>query len=164
MRGSISSSIAALAKLGTLNLSCNSSLSGELPLQLKDITTLTTVNICSTGITYPSDQSFTDWKATITFTEGTCSPACPVPVSQQSSPPPASQESSLPPPAEEGSGSGEGSDETENVPDTEVPSGEGDTGSGGCALVSGTQKPLGVAFSLLLAASALLAVSRAGRR
>ena len=37
VRGSISSSIAVLAKLGTLNLSCNTSLSGELPLQLKDI-------------------------------------------------------------------------------------------------------------------------------
>ena len=169
VRGSISSSIAALAKLETLNLSCNTSLRGELPLQLKDITTLTTVNICSTAITLPDDTDFTTWKDGITTFKdsSTCSsPACPAPVSQQSSPPP-SQESSLPPPTEEGSGSGEGADETENVPEPEpaVPAGEGDIeAGGGCALISGTQKPLGAAFSLLLAASVLLAVSRAGRR
>ena len=165
VRGSVSSSIAALAKLGTLNLSCNSSLSGELPLQLKDITTLTTVNICSTAMTLPSDPAFTTWKDGLTsFTDsGTCSPACPAPVSQQSSPPP--QESS--PPVEEGQGGGNGENEAENVPEQEpaVPAGEGDIeAGGGCALVSGTQEPLGAAFSLLLAASVLLAVSRAGRR
>ena len=164
VRGSVSSSIAALAKLGTLNLSCNSSLSGELPLQLKDITTLTTVNICSTAMTLPSDTAFTTWKDGITsFTDGTCSPACPAPVSQQSSPPPASQESSPP----VGEGGGDRETEAENVPEQEpaVPAGEGDIeAGGGCALVSGTQKPLGAAISLLLAASVLLVVSRAGRR
>ena len=165
VRGSVSSSIAALAKLGTLNLSCNTSLSGELPLQLKDITTLTTVNICSTAMTLPTDTAFTTWKDGITsFTDsGTCSPACPAPVSQQSSPPPASQESSPP----VGEGGGDRETEAENVPEQEpaVPVGEGDIeAGGGCALVSGAQKPLGAAFSLFLAASVLLAVSRAGRR
>ena len=165
VRGSISSSIAALAKLGTLNLSCNSSLSGELPLQLKDITTLTTVNICSTAMTLPSDPAFTTWKDGITsFTDsGTCSPACPAPVSQQSSPPPASQESSPP----VGEGGGDRETEAENVPEQEpaVPAGEGDIeAGGGCALISGTQKPPGAAFGLFLAASVLLAVSHAGRR
>ena len=96
LRGGISGSIAALEKLTTLDLSCNTSLSGEIPLGLKDITTLTNVNICSTGMTLPSDQSFTDWKngGTVTFTDGTCSGAnaCPAPVSQQSSPPPPVEE------------------------------------------------------------------------
>ena len=78
------------------------------------------------------------------------------PVSPASSPPP-------PPPAEEGSGSGGGEGEgedAENVPDLPVPSGEEETGAGGCALVSGVVgPPSGSASGLLLAASVLLAVS-----
>ena len=164
LRSGISGSIAALGSLGTLDLSCNSSLSGELPLGLKNITTLTTVNICSTGMTLPSDQSFTDWKdgGTVTFTDGTCSGAqtCPAPVSQQSSPPPAEE-------VEEqgGSGQGEGNEGTETESEEE-PVVSGDTEGGGCALLSeaGGSKP-GAAFGLLLCASALtLAVSRRGRR
>ena len=164
LRAGISSSIAALEKLTTLDLSCNSNLSGELPLGLKDITTLTTVNICSTGMTLPSDQSFTDWKngGTVTFTDGTCSgaQACPAPVSQQSSPPPVEE-------VEEqgGSGQGEGNEGTETESEEE-PVVSGDTEGGGCALLSeaGGSKP-GAAFGLLLCASALtLAVSRRGRR
>ena len=82
------------------------------------------------------------------------------PVSPASSPPP-------PPPAEEGSGSGGGEGEgedAENVPDLPVPSGEEETGAGGCALVSGVVgPPSGSASGLLLAASVLLAVSFGNR-
>ena len=176
LTGNVGNSLQVLSVLTTLDLSCNSSLTGQLPLELKDIDTLTSVNICSTGVSSPGDQSFTDWKngSDVTFTDGTCSPACPQSASQQSvspqsSPPPPSPESS--PPAG-GVGGGNGENEAENVPEPypAVPSGEGDSGEGdieaggGCALVSGTQKPLGAAFSLFLAASVLLVVSRAGRR
>ena len=176
LTGNVGNSLQVLSVLTTLDLSCNSSLTGQLPLELKDIDTLTSVNICSTGVSSPGDQSFTDWKngSDVTFTDGTCSPACPQSASQQSvspqsSPPLPSPESS--PPAE-GVGGGNGENEAENVPepDPAVPSGEGDSGEGdieaggGCALVSGTQKPPGAAFSLLLAASALLAVLRRGSR
>ena len=74
----------------------------------------------------------------------------------QSSPPP-------PPPAEEGSGSGGGEGEggdAENLPAHSVPSGEEETGAGGCALVSGAD---GSASGVLLAASLLLAVSLGNR-
>ena len=164
LRSGISGSIAALGSLGTLDLSCNSNLSGELPLGLEGITTLATVNICSTGMTLPSDQSFTTWKDGITFTDGTCSgaQACPAPVSQQSSPPPPAEEE-----VEEqgGQGQGEGNEGTETESEEE-PVVSGDTEGGGCALLSeaGGSKP-GAAFGLLLCASALtLAVSRRGRR
>ena len=175
LTGSVGNSLQVLSVLTTLDLSCNSSLTGQLPLELKDIDTLTSVNICSTGVTSPGDQSFTDWKngSDVTFTDGTCSPACPQSASQQSvspqSSPPASPESS--PPAG-GVGGGNGENEAENVPpsDSAVPSGEGDSGEedieagGGCALVSGTEEPPGAAFSLFLAAAALLAVSCGGSR
>ena len=124
---------------------------------------MTTVNICSTVYDASERYGFYDWKDGLTsFTDGTCSPACPQPVSQQSSPPP-SQESS--PPVVEGEGDGE--NEAENVPEPEpaVPAGEGDTGSGGCALISGEDgSPSGAGLSLLLAVSALLAVPLGNRQ
>ncbi len=178
LTGKINGGIAVLDSLEGLDLSCNSSLSGELPLGLKDISTLATVNICSTGMTVPSDQSFTTWKngADVTFTDGTCSgaQACQVPVSQGSSPP--VSPSSTPPPDEspvEGGGSGQGEGETEDarnpVPAPELPA--DDPGNieagGGCALVSGAgeERP-GAASGLILAAFALLAVfpGRYGRK
>ena len=165
LTGKINGGIAVLDSLEGLDLSCNSSLSGELPLGLKDIETLATVNICSTGMTVPSDQSFTTWKGGIIFTEGACSgaQACQAPVSQQSSPPPVSQS------PDEGGGSGQGENETEDVrnpvPAPELPA--DDPGNieagGGCALVSGTgeERPGATVSGLLLAAFALLAVFRA---
>ena len=164
MSGNISGSIAALEKLVTLNLSCNSALNGELPLGLKDISTLTTVNICSTGMTAPTDSAFTTWKNGITFTDGACSPACPAPVSQQSSPP-AEEE------AEEeneeqggsGQGGGNGEDEVKEEEEPVVPVSGDMVEAGGCALVSG-EEPLGAGPGLLLCAAALLAASRLRRR
>ena len=141
----------------------------------EDISTLATVNICSTGMTVPSDQSFTTWKDGIIFTDGTCSPACPQPVSQQGSSPPVSPSS--PPPDEspvEGVGSEQGAGEPEDIrspdPDPEFPA--DDPGNieagGGCALVSGAgeERPGAAASGLLLAASALLVVftGRHGRK
>ena len=158
MSGNISGSIAALEKLVTLNLSCNSALNGELPLGLKDISTLTTVNICSTGMTVPTDSAFTTWKDSITFTDGTCSPACPAPVSQQSSPP-AEEE------AEEQGGSvqGEGNEEDEAKEEEEpvVPA-DGYMEAGGCALVSGETPP--DAGTGLLLCAILLGASRLRHR
>ena len=116
LTGDVGNSLQVLSVLTTLDLSCNSNLTGQLPLELKDIDTLTSVNICSTGVTSPGDQSFTDWKngSNVTFTDGTCSPACPQSASQQSSPPPPSPASS-PPAGErerEGEGEGEGTGKT----------------------------------------------------
>ena len=85
------------------------------------------------------------------------------PVSPASSPP-------QPPPAEKESGSGDGEgqgEEAENVPAPSVPSGEAETGAGGCALVSGANgSPSGAAFGLFLAAFFLLPVftGRGGRK
>ena len=163
MSGNISGSIAALEKLVTLNLSCNSALNGELPLGLKDISTLTTVNICSTGMTVPTDSDFTTWKDGITFTDGSVC-ACPQAVSQQGSPPPVEEE------AEEqneeqggsGQGGGNGEDEVKEEEEPVVPA-DGDAEAGGCALVSG-EEPLGAGPGLLLCAAALLAASRFRRR
>ena len=161
MSGNISGSIAALEKLVTLNLSCNSALNGELPLGLKDISTLTTVNICSTGMTVPTDSDFTTWKNSITFTDGACSPACPQAVSQQSSPPPVEEE------AEEQGGSvqggGNGEDEAKEEEEQPVVPADGYMEAGGCALVSGEASP-GADPGLLLCAAALLAASRLRRR
>ena len=164
LRGGISSSIAALGKLATLDLSCNSSLSGELPLALKDIDTLTSVNICSTGMTVTSDQSFTTWKNGITFTDGTCT--CPQSVSQQSLPP--VSQVSQPPDEKDGLGQGGGGAEDIQSPDPASPTidpGDIEAG-GGCALVSGAvgERPAAAVLGLFLAASALLAVSCVGRR
>ena len=160
MSGNISGSIAALEKLVTLNLSCNSALNGELPLGLKDISTLTTVNICSTGMTAPTDSDFTTWKNSITFTDGSVC-ACPQAVSQQSSPPPVEEEE-----AEEQGGSvqgeGDGEDEATEEEQPVVPA-DGNTEAGGCALVSGEEPP-GAGSGLLLCAAALLAALRLRRR
>ena len=168
LSGDISGSIAALEKLVTLNLSCNSALNGELPLGLKDISTLTTVNICSTGMTVPTDPAFTTWKngPGVTFTDGTCSPACPQAVSQQSSPPPAEEEE-----AEEqdegqggsGQGGGNGDDEAKEEEEPVVPVSGDMVEAGGCALVSGEKQP-GAGPGLLLCAAVLLAASRLRRR
>ena len=170
LTGKINGGIAVLDSLEGLDLSCNSSLSGELPLGLKYISTLATVNICSTGMTVPSDQSFTTWKDGITFTDGTCSgaQACQAPVSNQGSSPPVSQS------PDEGVGAGQGEGEPEDVqspvPDPELPA--ADPGNieagGGCALVSGTgeERPGAAASGLLLAAFVLLPAftGRHGRR
>ena len=162
MSGNISGSVAALEKLVTLNLSCNSALNGELPLGLKDISTLTTVNICSTGMTAPTDSDFTTWKngPGVTFTDGTCSPACPAPVSQQSSPPPVEEEAEEQGGSVQGGGNGENEAKEEEEP---VVPADGDTEAGGCALVSGEASP-GAGPGLLLFAAALLAASRMRRR
>ena len=160
MSGNISGSVAALEKLVTLNLSCNSALNEELPLGLKDISTLTTVNICSTGMTAPTDSDFTTWKNGITFTDGTCSPACPAPVSQQSSPPPVEEEAEEQGGSVQGGGNGENEAKEEEEP---VVPADGDTEAGGCALVSGEASP-GAGPGLLLFAAALLAASRMRRR
>ena len=170
LSGKINGGIAVLDSLEGLDLSCNSSLSGELPLGLKDIEPLATVNICSTGITVPGDQSFTTWKDGIIFTEGACSgaQACQAPVSNQGSSPPVSQS------PDEGVGAGQGEGEPEDVqspvPDPELPA--ADPGNieagGGCALVSGTgeERPGAAASGLLLAAFVLLPAftGRHGRR
>ena len=170
LRGNIRTGLTGLASLATLDLSCNSSLRGEFPLGLKDNTNLTSVNICSTGMTLPTDTDFTTWKDgnTVTFTDGTCSPACPQPVQQSS--PPVTQRSQ--PQVEEGEGEGEGEQESIQSPDSDpVPADPasdpgGIEAQGGCALVSGTGKehPGTAVLGLFLAASVLLAVSRVGRR
>ena len=162
MSGNISGSIAALEKLVTLNLSCNSALNGELPLGLKDISTLTTVNICSTGMTVPTDSDFTTWKNGITFTDGSVCP-CPQAVSQQSSPP-AEEEAEEQDEEQGGSGQGggDGEDEVKEEEEPVVPA-DGDAEAGGCALVSGEASP-GAGSGLLLFAVVLLAASRLRRR
>ena len=164
MSGNISGSIAALEKLVTLNLSCNSALNGELPLGLKDISTLTTVNICSTGMTVPTDSDFTTWKNSITFTDGSVC-ACPQAVSQQSSPPPVEEEEAEEENEEQGGsgqGGGDGENEVKEEEEPVVPA-DGDTEAGGCSLVSGEEPP-GAGPGLLLFAAALLATSRLRRR
>ena len=165
LSGDISGSIAALEKLVTLNLSCNSALNGELPLGLKDISTLTTVNICSTGMTVPTDSAFTTWKNSITFTDGSVC-ACPQAVSQQSSPPPVEEEEAEEENEEQGGsgqGGGNGEDEVKEEEEPVVPVSGDMVEAGGCALISGEEPP-GAGPGLLLCAAALLAASRFRRR
>ena len=174
LTGEISGSIEALTSLTELNLSGNGNLSGTVPLRLKDISGLTTVNLSGTKICLPSESSFTTWKNGITFTEGSCAQGGSQSVSPSSSPPAGEQgggsgeneaeqeKRQSEDQAGAGQGGGNGENEAKEEEEPAVPA-DGDTGAGGCALVSG-EVPPGAGPGLLLFAAALLAASRGRRR
>ena len=165
LSGAISTSLSALDSLTTLDLSDNASLGGTFPVEFKNNTGMTSVDIRCTAITVPTaDTAFTMWKTNLgsEFKTG-----CTVGGSSQGSSPPVS-----PPPGEspvEGSGSGQEAGEPEDVrsPDPAVDSGDIEAG-GGCALVSGGdgERSGAAASGLLLAAFVLLPAftGRHGRR
>ena len=164
LTGGISNSIEALSSLTILNLSQNSSLAGTLPLKLANINTLGTLNIGCTGISVPTDQSFTQW---LTGLGSNYTPATPCGSGSGSSSP--TQQSSPPQPVEEQvGGGGEETDTSEETENERQPVASGDAEGGGCALASEAgERPLalGAALGLLVAASVLgLAASRRGRR
>ncbi|MDE0477807.1 MAG: leucine-rich repeat domain-containing protein, partial [Candidatus Dadabacteria bacterium] len=95
LRGPVDGAFSGLLYLGTLNLSGNCGLTGELPLGLMRAPSLKTLNLGSTGVGVPDNEDFRDWLAGISFTSSSCvSPPRPSSPSSPSSPPPSSSPSS----------------------------------------------------------------------
>ena len=61
LKNPVSNSLEALGSLTTLNLSGNPSLSGTLPVRLKDISGLSNLNIRCTDVSTPSSNEFNTW-------------------------------------------------------------------------------------------------------
>ncbi len=61
LKNPVSNSLEALGSLTTLNLSANPSLSGTLPVRLKDISGLSSLNIRCTDVSTPSSNEFNTW-------------------------------------------------------------------------------------------------------
>ena len=91
MTGEITSALASLGGLESLNISGNRSLAGTLPLRLTELSNLTTLDMRCTGVGVPGDANFQAWLNGITFRR-----VCPPPPRPPSPPPPSSPPPSSP--------------------------------------------------------------------
>ena len=75
LTGTITVAVEQLENLEQLILSVNDELTGQLPLELSDLSALGILNISGTDVCVPTDAAFQAWLATITFQGGTvCDP------------------------------------------------------------------------------------------
>ena len=77
LSGALPTELANLSALGALLLDENPNLSGPLPIGLKDIEGLETINVHRTGLCIPRDAEFTTWFLGISLLgDGAATPAC----------------------------------------------------------------------------------------
>ena len=75
LTGTITPGVGQWENLEQLILSVNDELTGQLPVELSDLSNLAILNISGTNVCAPSDADFQAWLATITFQGGTvCEP------------------------------------------------------------------------------------------